>query len=286
MILPITKTSYFASDAVRRHTSGKVHSVYRKTINLSFSGQLIAIQAAGSPLSPISMITELDASKLEALGIASGDAVSATQTAIIIHSSIAVYSFDLTDARLYQTLFTPVLCPEDIRTLSCNIKEVLASVNTGGFDQIFHGSLTKDAPLTLLAARDRICTGRQLFLEKDFEASAKELVRLIGLGSGLTPSGDDFLCGLLAGMQITGMVEHPFTHSIKTLIRDHLADTIDISAAFLACALDNEFSITVNSLSEMPPKSKIQSQFLEIGHSSGIDTLCGIWFALELSTQI
>lgn len=286
MIIPITQTSPFALGAIQSFASGTVHSVYRKTINLSFSGQLIALQALNSPLSPISMITGLTASSMEALQIASGDLVTVQHSVITIHSHSRVCSFDLTDASLCQTHFTPMLSAKDVRTLSLRIREVLSSVNTGGFDIIFNDRLDPASPLPLLAAKERIHNGRQAFLAKDFCTAAKELARLIGLGTGLTPSGDDFLCGLLAGLQIAGLRKHPFTASIQACIQEHLADTIDISAAFLACALVDEFSAAVNILSEMPSQSKIRTHFLEIGHSSGIDTLCGIWFALELSTHI
>ena len=58
-LFSITDTSDYLNELLSGETSGTVHSVYRKTINLSIGGTLAALQAKGSPISPISLITTL-----------------------------------------------------------------------------------------------------------------------------------------------------------------------------------------------------------------------------------
>ena len=63
--MEITRTSQYAFDFLNRHRRGAVHSVYKKTINLEMDGQLLAIQVSGSPLSPLSLITDQTAESLD-----------------------------------------------------------------------------------------------------------------------------------------------------------------------------------------------------------------------------
>ena len=86
-----------------------------------------------------------------------------------------------------------------------------------------------------------------------------------------------------SGLFLSGKNTHPLTGFLKTEIREHLTDTIDISAAFLSCALEEQFSLPVNRLCTLPSPEEIRTQFQAIGHSSGMDTLCGILFSLSLS---
>lgn len=281
MNLSIKQTTHFAIDTLEKHQRGTVHSIYRRTINLSFDGQLLALQADHSPVSPISFITALDPDRMEALNISVNDQVIVSKNKLTIIGNHENYSFRYGQAKVDETKFVPNLKYEEIDRIRTDIKKVLSQVNTNGLDQVFNKELCIDSPLAIQVAGKRIESGIKLLSEDCFDEAATELSRLIGLGSGLTPSGDDFLCGLLAGAAILKMEQHPFFSSLKTLITEHLQDTIDISAAFLACALQNEFSLAVNSLETCPSIDEMRERFLAIGHSSGIDTLCGVYFALD-----
>ena len=76
--MEITRTSQYAFAFLNRHRRGAVHSVYKKTINLEMDGQLLAIQVSGSPLSPLSLITDQTAESLDTLKLQPGDPVLAT----------------------------------------------------------------------------------------------------------------------------------------------------------------------------------------------------------------
>ena len=67
MQIMITDLSLYAKTILEQHSSWTVHSVYRKTINLQSGDLLLALQAAGSPLSPISLITDLSEAGMDAL---------------------------------------------------------------------------------------------------------------------------------------------------------------------------------------------------------------------------
>ena len=75
LFISIEKTSTFAKAKLSRCCTGQIHSVYRKTINILTDQGLLALQAAGSPLSPISLITELSGNELQLLPVSKGDLV-------------------------------------------------------------------------------------------------------------------------------------------------------------------------------------------------------------------
>ena len=100
-----------------------------------------------------------------------------------------------------------------------------------------------------------------LLKEGQYENAASTLAGLLGLGIGLTPSGDDFLCGVLAGLLLRNQGSHPFTLELGCQIRARLANTNEISRAFLDCALASHFSRAVISLTLLPPSGDILKSF-------------------------
>jgi hypothetical protein len=49
----------------------------------------------------------------------------------------------------------------------------------------------------------------------------------------------------------------------------------------LDCSVQHHFSLAVNSLTDLPSADRILNVFSAIGHSSGIDTLCGVAYGLS-----
>lgn len=281
----ITAAANYAVKILNCHTSGVVHSVYRKTINLDLNGQLLALQTAASPISPISLITALDSSAMEALKAAPGQPVSIDSGALCLTGAGAPCIFSVTGAFIHDTALTYSLTPDRAKELYKLLKEAVSCSASAGFQPIFTTSAAPDSTLVLQAARNYIKSCGNYFSLCAYSQAAESLVRLLGLGIGLTPSGDDFLCGVLAGFTLSGSHEHIFAQHLREQIRKHLSGTNDISAAFLKCALIDQYSLAVIALASLPSSAKILSSFDCIGHSSGIDTLCGILYALELNIE-
>lgn len=195
----------------------------------------------------------------------------------------AVFCFDT--AETVDTRLMPV--PESrLPSLTAQICSVLEHSAKGGFRNILFPS---DKPaqlgeqLVLTAAENdmKVCSQNiDLF---HYTTAAHSLSSLIGLGIGLTPSGDDFLCGVLAGLILRNGTNHPFSLALQEQIVQKLPDTNDISRAFLNCALQGQYSEAVCSLCHAAEEAQLSAAFSAIGHSSGMDTLCGILYALTLS---
>ncbi len=63
---------------------------------------------------------------------------------------------------------------------------------------VLYGSFPEE-DLILAAASRRLCEAKRCMKRGRWEEAALSLSALVGLGGGLTPSGDDFLCGVMAG---------------------------------------------------------------------------------------
>lgn len=284
--------------------SGKIHSLYRRTVNLQFGEDLFALQPAGSVLSPISLITGLPSEPFSRLcrKLSAGQPAAFQEGIItlVAFGEPAEFSCQGTAGIDLMLAFRLTDFPRPAGPAA--LEEVLAEVLTrefSGFSALFPEILTDTAagfhlvsekclpaagtdPRILSAAADAIRSSRAAYRDGDLTASADHLIRLIGLGIGLTPSGDDFLCGVLAGLTLCGTEQDPFLGILRDRIARNLNRTNTISAAFLSSAARGCFSEPVLQLSEFPAGEEIRRQFQAIGHSSGFDTLCGVLFGLSL----
>ena len=267
MIFHITKVSTYAKQIINNKRSGIVHSVYRNTINIIVNGKLLALQTANSPVSPISLITDLDTDSMNQLSLKAGDTIHFRRKNAIV--------LDLAPTRAIG---------HSIRhELYKKFTQIISQSQTNGFELIFQMSPKVDKDFILSAAETKIHEVHRFCTKNNVSKAAEKLCELIGLGTGLTPSGDDFLCGVLAGLHIQGNEYSEFAYCLRNNIRKNLQRTNDISAAFLSSAIEGHFSLAVNELWKNPDTEKISQMFHSIGHSSGMDTLCGIYFLFILT---
>jgi hypothetical protein len=112
------------------------------------------------------------------------------------------------------------------------------------------------------------------------DIAAERIAPLIGLGPGLTPSGDDYLGGVLIALALTG----------RTTLRDRLWDALaphlatrtgDISRAHLAAAAEGLGAAPIHALlaAILADRTLAIAECLAavaaIGHTSGWDALAG-----------
>ncbi|MEU6696377.1 DUF2877 domain-containing protein [Pseudonocardia sp. NPDC046786] len=103
---------------------------------------------------------------------------------------------------------------------------------------------------------------------------------LVGSGDGLTPLGDDVLCGWLALHRAAGAA----TPAVDAAVRAHLHRTTLLSATLLRCALDGEvvdrFARFVAALGS-PAEQHATAALTAVGHTSGAGMLHGARLALR-----
>jgi hypothetical protein len=114
---------------------------------------------------------------------------------------------------------------------------------------------------------------------------------LIGLGTGLTPSGDDLLVGYMAGLWCTIQQRSDRTQFIASLGKTIIQlsyKTNDISSTYLHHAAQGQVSSHLAHLAESICRGddtrqldKIAETAMKVGHTSGMDALSGLLIGLR-----
>jgi hypothetical protein len=139
-----------------------------------------------------------------------------------------------------------------------------------------------------ILVREIIAATRQY----DAPLAAESCNKLIGLGTGLTPSGDDLIVGYLAGLwsAVRDRKEHSnFLNALEKTLRSAAGQTNEISQAYLVQAASGQVSSGLTRLIEAIAYGWESDRLLEaairvmrIGHSSGMDTVTGLLVGLDL----
>ena len=107
---------------------------------------------------------------------------------------------------------------------------------------------------------------------------------LVGFGAGLTPSMDDLLVGLLSWLDFS---QHPYFYLLAQAVQASAAQTTDVSQAMLLHATHHRYNQEITELYAIlnQPLNPLAldvalDSVVAYGHSSGHDTLCGIYLGL------
>lgn len=116
--------------------------------------------------------------------------------------------------------------------------------------------------------------------------TAQDVAGLVGAGDGLTPRGDDVLCGWLALHRAAGVP----TPGLDDAVRARSAHTTLLSATLLDCAMRGEvvpqFAAYVAALGT-DGQAAAERNLLAVGHSTGAGLLEGAaWAAAELGASV
>jgi Protein of unknown function (DUF2877) len=271
---------------------GWVHSCYGRIINvLTPTGRLVTLQGEGKLQAPLALALATDVETLGAhlpVGtLVVQDIPAAMEYPAALHlrcADVPVWNGnlqgcpDLTPPVLayLATTLTTWLCRY---TPMCGLAPLLPALERGPIGL----SATCTAAYTALAP---LCTARSMFSVPMFLTLVHDLV---GLGEGLTPSGDDFLVGLLAVLHVTGR----FPSLCSPVVRERFCQcvrlgTSQLSGEFLRCALEGHFAEPVAMLMRAlctPATGAWQgyaATLAAVGHSSGVDALVGIAFGCRL----
>lgn len=168
-----------------------------------------------------------------------------------------------------------------LNTVSTALEEKQISLIKDNIDlSLFTGfDLTIDEIITQ-KAKD-ISELQDSFMSKNKGDIEKVLKGWIGRGRGLTPSGDDFLQGILFANHIWPILSSEFLETIESLLVREF--TTDISKNYFVCALRGLFTQPLielyKSMQENNPlmvKRNIY-EILRFGHTSGTDIIAGMY---------
>lgn len=286
---------------------GCVHSIFPSTINILVKNKrLISIIKSEKSLCPYSVLFECDESFLD-IPIKVGEAVHISKwdikfrkihfiinTDTLMDLSINVLKNDKTNFSLVETKVKELkkyllLNGNDLGMLSVlrDIENIFVKSDNIMFSGFIYDSFILKLKLLVECLRN-----------KEFDKLSDITSNLVGFGVGLTPSGDDFLCGIMAtllyGSIYTSYNSDYFSDICKKMVLNIDDKTTLVSENFLKNSSKGIFPIFIKELCsylflddnyEKITLYKLIHKVLSFGETSGSDILCGIYIGTLISKK-
>ena len=257
------------------HPTVRVHSVFRSAINLTAAGELVTIapdEAGGLP----NGILIAGRADFRTQGVRSGMVVEIDAATVRIPDAGLVIR--LADARPWSARMPAA----DGRRWPARSTAAHALAHRDA-----HGTDADAATVGLLAmpvAREQLAEVGRAVVRIDRRAAAAAARPLVGLGPGLTPSGDDALAGMEAALHALG---HPAAGFLATALDDVADRTTTVSATLLRHAARGEFTERIHRLlaallgeDDAALPGAIE-RAVDWGATSGMDGLIGVFAGLD-----
>jgi hypothetical protein len=270
---------------------GRVRSVHRAAIYVDlerFDGlMVVAIEDVGGTPGGILVRGSLD---LRQTRIQPGMAFRPANGGWSVPSAGVSITFDPSRT----TTWSPALPPAATVTTTAGLGERVAAAlriaartaPEGGFGPLLSGRDRPGDPW-LLRARTVIDLQLEALRCGDMSGAVAATGDLIGLGVGLTPSGDDYLVGLLGGLEASA---HPAWPALAaTIAAEAPHRTTAIGASILAHAARGAYAERLTDVIVAiagGPSDDLAltiERALAYGATSGADTLVGLFAAFEIA---
>lgn len=269
--------------------TGRIHSVHRAAMYIEMDRTddlvVLALDAVGG-VPRGALIAGL--ADFRAHGLERGMAVTGTAGRLSIPR--AGFTIDVAGARQWSASLPATAACNPGRALRRRVGTARALAGAaaprGGFAPLLgDGRIDGDFAA---AARPRVAALAAAVQNSQVATAAEAASSLIGLGPGLTPSGDDLLVGLLAGLEAAG---YPLRSALATSIARHARDrTTRIGAAVLANAARGQFAerlhdvIVAVARPDAGGLPRAIERAMAYGATSGADTLVGLFTALDAAS--
>ncbi|MDX1301429.1 DUF2877 domain-containing protein [Photobacterium sp.] len=263
-----------------------IHSIYKSTCNLKSENRLISLLLKNKQMNPASIM--LDSSFFDGQ-MAIGDTVELTK--ISNNSNIKESFFQLYVDTDNIDIFDPSLpCHHFIDFSQMrNINKYLAKNET---EMGIYPLLCKHYNDDISSSKSYYSSMMENYItpylndfinELENKSHSIDLKFTIGFGAGLTPSFDDLLVGLMSFLVYT---KNDYFQVISSSCLIRVDQTTDISREMLLLATKKQFNEDIinlynaidNEILFMDRLDKV----MKYGHSSGHDTLCGIYLGVKL----
>ena len=266
----------------RSGVTGHVLAVFDRSAHLKFDDTIITLGTLEIPNHPFTIRTSHFPAKIrEELRF------NLTPDEIVIPD---LYREDLSAMEIFEPRMSVDSMAETASMFSC-LQEARRLMATASFKDGFH-SFVIMSPLhgiitqALLPVLDTVM---ETIRREDWPAMAASAVDLAGVGEGLTPSGDDFLVGLVAALRFhrASGGPGPELDLLTALVSKAGGRTSDFSAQNLLSAAEGLVSEDVSDwlvsfhLGDLHAVKDATNRLLNLGHSSGVDTFAGMSMGLS-----
>ncbi len=260
--------------------AGVVHSAFHRAVNIAClcCGELHTLVTGDLDDGPNSLVVAAD--DFLAMGICQGDSVRAGGGSLAIAGKATV---NVTEAAIWRTPMPETHCATGL--LRRRLAEAEAAIwrngTPGGF---IEGMADTEVARLMTRMLHEGADGLALALGRgDTDAALAHARRLLGLGPGLTPSGDDFLTGLLAARALCRRQSDLGSDGFaRGVVQSAKSATNPIAYAAIAKAARGEVRERVArliiALGSAPgePLPPVLAQVLAIGSSSGTEIAFGV----------
>jgi hypothetical protein len=286
------------SDAVPRRIARagtgdlRIQSIYRSVVNISTADGLLTIASPEGGGLPNGILADLGPD-WRALGLRPGMVVMASDTGIRIPD--AGLEVQIERAPRWSPRFRSSATAVDLRAArwtrraAATRKIAMAHAVPGGLGSVLATSVIRGADATLAVARPVLAELITALETGDRTAAAGAAGRLIGLGAGLTPSGDDVLIGTEAALHA---LAHPSAGFLAPALGDVEARTTEVAATLLRHAAAGEFAEPLHALVATLLGSDDESipaaiqRAVAWGATSGTDCLVGVLLGLDVAAGV
>ena len=262
---------------------GRVHSVFARVVNVIVpDGTLFTLASREVDDAPDTLVVDLRT--FDGSGVAIGAPVAARDGVLAVGRRLAI-GFD--GARRWVPLLP--WYPAQDAPLRRNLDALRE--HAAGFDSWPDGDAPPQSSAVAIAATARLAqytTALGRALERgDLETAQVQGEALVGLGQGLTPSGDDVLVGLFAVLHLPGGPCEPLRDLGRQILARAAHRTHAISLCALRAAAEGRVRARIIALlsaliaGEREAMLAALRAVLAIGSTSGRDIVAGIVLGFE-----
>ena len=254
------KCTYRAAKLLEENQKLKVHSVYHNTVNIAVGKRILAFHRDTISCTPLSLALPFSEEEFEffeweaqrtgvvnlcCCQISTGDFEKSAGEMILWEDRLGRKVQSDLDDYSKKYLKNPQNLANDILTELLPV--ITRNSQLGGFaDSAVTTEKRKEDSFITQILREKTAVLLAENKDADFEAVIRSL---IGLGPGLTPSGDDFLTGMLLAYSLMEKSDKKQKQICK-IVRENLDRTNDISREYLLCAMENRFGELYHKLWE------------------------------------
>lgn len=281
--------SGFIEQIKQGNFNGWVHSTFDRTFNIQSAdqGELFTIANASLDNGPNTLVT--DFVQFSDKHLAVDDRVYAMNNTLCILNKIEI---KLEHAKNWNSILPPY--PADERQLRNNLSAARLFIEQygkgGGMKGALRASSSFDQEVWRLLS-ERSGSLLQAISSRSMQEAVRAASGLVGLGCGLTPSGDDFLVGLFAVFNMPHNPFYRYRSFCEQVASQSTGRTNEISYITLKKASTGQVRESlVRLLRDLMDGSEDSlsvslGSVLDIGSTSGTDIAIGIVSGLELSAE-
>ena len=291
--------------AASRSGEGRVHSVFRRCFNvIQPPSDWLTVALAPFPRVPDGIIVAATG-PLDFAGVGLVPGATVRISAELISILDARLMIRLPPIRVFDTRRKPFALPQGgfARNLATAWKVLEArgcseglgwarALLRGPDDMALHSA--RECPVELCRrAVPAIVARRAAIRSNEAVAMRREVEKLLGFGIGLTPSGDDVLGGIAAGLFLGGVTEaqNEYCSVLSEVLRED-GRTTEISMQALRHIVAGEIADIIDDVAraiaarEEPAVVGSVTTLLSYGSSSGTEITLGLCTGLQLAEEV